>query len=90
MTAVVFGFLLASCADWVDLRAQMPPKAAGSYRVAGTVVDGASGKPLSLTEVTIGLIEGKSLRETYATGEDGRFSFEGLPAGKYQLSAKRL
>jgi Carboxypeptidase regulatory-like domain len=89
MTALVFGSLLACCAGWSGLRAQMPPKAGGSYRIAGTVVDGASGKPLALTEVTIGLIEGKSLRETYATGADGRFSFEGLPAGKYQVSAKR-
>jgi hypothetical protein len=89
MKALAVGFLLASCTDWVGLRAQMPPKAGGSYRIAGTVVDGSSGKPLALTEVTIGLIEGKSLRETYATGADGRFSFEGLPAGKYQVSAKR-
>jgi hypothetical protein len=89
MTALALGFLLASCTDWVGLRAQIPPKAGGSYRIAGTVVDGASGKPLALTEVTIGLIEGKSLRETNATGADGRFSFEGLPAGKYQVSAKR-
>ena len=89
MAALVFGFLLASCTNWVGLRAQMPLKAGGSYRIAGTVVDGASGKPLALTEVTIGLIEGKSLRETYATGADGRFSFEGLPAGKYQISVRR-
>ena len=69
--------------------AQTPSGANRGYRIAGMVVDETSGKPLGQTEVTIGLIEGKNLRETYATGTDGRFLFEGLPAGKYQLSARR-
>ena len=60
-----------------------------SYRIAGTAVDARSGKPLARTEVSIDLIEGKNVRETYATGADGTFSFEGLAAGRYQLSAKR-
>ncbi len=81
--------VLVGCAGWVCLLAQAAPKAEGAYRIAGMMVDGASGRPLSLTEVTIGGFEGTNLRETYATGSDGRFSFEGLPAGKYQLSAKR-
>jgi carboxypeptidase family protein len=85
-TALVFGFGLAS---WVSLRAQTPSNINGAYRIAGTVVDAASGRPLGRAEVTIGLIEGKSLRQTNATGVDGKFSFEGLPSGRYQLSAKR-
>ena len=52
-------------------------------------MDAASGRPLGVTEVTIGLIVGKNLHAAYATGADGKFSFEGLPAGRYQLSVKR-
>jgi Carboxypeptidase regulatory-like domain len=89
MSALVIAFLLASSAGWVGSRSQTPAKAGGSYRIAGTVVDGASGRPLGMTEVTIDLIEGKNQRETHATGADGRFSFEGLQAGKYQISARR-
>ena len=61
----------------------------GGYRISGTAVDARSGKPLARTEVSIEVVEGKSTRETYATGADGVFLFEGLAAGRYQLSAKR-
>jgi Carboxypeptidase regulatory-like domain len=88
-TKLVFVLALASCAGWASLRAQAPGSANGTYRIAGMVVDGASGRPLGQAEVTIGLIEGKNLRQTNATGMDGRFSFEGLSAGRYQLSARR-
>jgi hypothetical protein len=89
ITAFVFGIALAICASWLSVRAQTSSNAKGSYRIAGMVVDTASGRPLGLTEVTIALIEGKNLHATYAAGTDGKFSFEGLPAGRYQLSAKR-
>ena len=35
----------------------------GAYRIAGTAVDARSGKPLARTEVSIDLIEGKSVRD---------------------------
>jgi hypothetical protein len=69
--------------------AQTPGAARGAYRIAGTAVDATSGKPVARAEVSIDLIEGKNSHETYATGADGAFSFEGLAAGRYQLSAKR-
>ena len=71
--------------------------AVGVCAGAQTAVDGAirgdvksaDGNALARTEVSIDLIEGKNVRETYATGADGTFAFEGLAAGRYQLSAKR-
>ena len=80
---------LAMSAGAASIEAQTSAAARGAYRIAGTAVDAASGRPLGRVEVTIGLIAGKPLRQTYATGADGRFSFEGLPAGRYELSAKR-
>lgn len=81
---------LALYAGSADIEAQTPAATGGDYRIAGTVVDAASGRPLGRVEVTIGLGEGKApVRATYATGADGRFLFAGLLAGRYQLSAKR-
>lgn len=68
---------------------QTPGAARGAYRIAGTALDATSGRPVARAEVSIDLIEGKNSHETYATGADGAFSFEGLAAGRYQLSAKR-
>ena len=81
--------VLAMCAGAVCAKGQTSAAVDGVYRIAGTAVDARSGKPLARTEVSIDLIEGKNVRETYATGADGTFAFEGLAAGRYRLSAKR-
>src|SRR6516162_270871 len=59
-----------------------------SYRVSGTVVDAASGAPLSGAQVTI-TSRSTQDAEGVLTDEEGRFAFENLAAGKYVLSAKR-
>jgi hypothetical protein len=81
--------VLAICAGAACVKGQTSAAVNGAYRVAGTAVDARTGRALARTEVSIDLIEGKNVRETYATGADGTFVFEGLAAGRYQLSAKR-
>ena len=59
------------------------------YRIAGIAVDAVTGQPLARAEVSIESQDGKKTQEAYATGSDGRFSFEGLTAGRYALLAGR-
>ena len=58
------------------------------YRVTGTVVDAATGAPLSEAQVTIASRDTQEA-EGMLSDENGRFAFEDVPAGKYVLSAKR-
>src|SRR5579863_2998907 len=59
------------------------------YRIAGIAVDAVTGQPLARAEVSIESQDGKKTQEAYARGIDGRFSFEGLTAGRYALLAGR-
>jgi hypothetical protein len=55
-----------------------------SYRIAGMVVDSATGAPVPHAELSIV----QDAEETQSiSGEDGRFVFQGLAAAKYPLSA---
>lgn len=59
------------------------------YRISGRVVDAHSGAPLE--RCTVEIVEAKQGRSsrTLITGEDGRFTFDNVPASKYQLSASK-
>jgi hypothetical protein len=63
---------------------------AQTYNIAGTLVNRVSGEPLAKARVSVASAETRGLGRTMVTGPDGRFRFEGLPAGKYMLSAERL
>ena len=64
-------------------------RADGVFRVAGVVVSDATGTPLAHTRVT--LVDGRNARNAkwMITGEDGRFEFSRLSAGKYSLQGAR-
>ena len=64
-------------------------QATSGYRIAGTVVDGGNRGPLARATVTIKVSSGGSAEKVMTTKEDGRFSFENLPAGKFLLSVSR-
>lgn len=74
------------------LSAQMAPQRAavgGNYTISGVVVSATTGQPLEDAEVTVQMVgTGGPMAET-TTDAEGRFAFEGLPAGKYLLSASR-
>jgi hypothetical protein len=57
------------------------------YRIRGTVVDAADGHVLSRARVTIALLGGEPLARAVLTGDDGRFVFGDLAAGRYELAA---
>lgn len=58
--------------------------AAQTFRVAGTVIDSESGKPLNRTRMV--LTDGPIADVSLVTAPDGRFSFD-VPQGKYTLLA---
>jgi len=58
-----------------------------TFRIAGVVVRGDDGKPLSHVRVTILQNEHPERRAALVTAEDGRFLFTDVPAAKYTLAA---
>src|ERR1700726_3420199 len=61
-----------------------------SYRIAGTIVDKTDGHPLVRARVTVKDARNPQKFESIVTAENGKFEFNSLPAGKYDLhGAKR-
>src|SRR5579862_1773910 len=69
--------------------AQAASQSSGKYTISGVVVSAANGHPLDRADVSLHTPMGESLIAETTTGEDGRFSFEHLAAGKYSLTASR-
>lgn len=63
--------------------------AASDFVVGGRVVNGVSGQPLSRCKVYLAPVQRGNEAMVLLTGPDGRFRFEGIPAGPYELSAER-
>jgi hypothetical protein len=84
--ALALLLLVACCA--VTCGAQQVTTAP-TYRISGRVVDAHSGAALPRCVVEIiDVKHGSGSRQQYA-GEDGHFSFDGLSASKYRLSASK-
>src|SRR6185369_777777 len=58
--------------------------------ISGTVVEGESNDPIRKAIVTLTLQGTPRRWATARTDGSGRFQFEGLPAGKYDLRATKL
>jgi hypothetical protein len=81
---------------WFHLRpaaAQQPgssaASAAQSWHISGKVVDARSGQAVARCVVEIKPLGPRSQSLSFATGDDGRFDFGGIPFGKYELSAAK-
>jgi protocatechuate 3,4-dioxygenase beta subunit len=73
------------------LAALLQAAPATSYSIAGTLVNSVTGEALGKARVSIiAAAEPRNSMRAMITGPDGHFHFEGLPAGKYMLSAERL
>jgi protocatechuate 3,4-dioxygenase beta subunit len=70
-----------------DTRAELPPPV-GTASISGAVVVLGSGQPARRARVNISSTELRGGRSA-TTDEQGRFSFEGLPAGRYSLNASK-
>lgn len=59
------------------------------YRIGGIVVDAVSGSPVDGAAISITPVNHSGQPSEATAGEDGRFSFDNVAAGKYSLSAAR-
>ncbi len=67
-----------------------PPSVQQGYRIAGVVVNWATGQPVAGASVAIApTTQGteRDISHSVTTGADGRFAFAGLSRGKYSLVA---
>lgn len=64
-------------------------RAQNTYTISGTVVAGDTGKPLKHVLVMIISVANNKLRESYITGDGGRFTFSNLPRAKFSFMAER-
>src|ERR1700722_3609735 len=71
--------------------ANIPPATIpGGYRIAGSVVSKADGSPLGRARVNVRDAKKPQKFQSMVTAEDGKYEFNGVPAGKYSLTgAKR-
>lgn len=64
------------------------PVPTGTSKVLGRVVSADSGAPLRRAQVQIYAME-QRLMKSAVTDTEGRYAFEGLPAGRYQINVSR-
>ena len=92
------GFVIAACCAFLThgfavaqtTNSEAAASAPGFYRVAGTVVSKIDAHPLDRARVTLADAKNSQKSASIITAEDGKFSFENVPAGKYSLTgAKR-
>ncbi|MGD0548412.1 MAG: carboxypeptidase-like regulatory domain-containing protein, partial [Terracidiphilus sp.] len=79
--------LICSLALTAMIAAQTPPKT--DYSISGTVVNAASGEPVRRAMVSVQTEADRQTLESVETDSDGHFSLDGLPAGKYPLTASK-
>src|SRR5258708_6764214 len=61
----------------------------GDFEISGTVVDSRDGEPISGARVTLSAVNTRDDLPTVTSGDDGRFSFRGIVAGHYDISAQK-
>lgn len=64
-------------------------QSSGTGSIAGIVIDGPDGDPVRKAIVTLTWHGEPKSWATLRTGSDGRFKFEGLPGGNYDLRAEK-
>ena len=83
---------LCSLLPWRGQAAQSagPPKSfTGPYRVSGTAVSKIDGHPLGRARVVLADAKNAQNFRAIITGEDGRFVFPSVPAGKFSLEGRK-
>ena len=74
---------------WCQTNAVSQAPATGGYRIAGTAVSKSDGHPLEHAAVVVIDVKNRRNLQVMITSADGKFLFQGLPAGKYSLEGRR-
>jgi hypothetical protein len=80
---------LLLCALAVPAQTAPPQTAPAGYRIAGRVVDAVTGDPVARAVVNVLTAEDYKVEANTLTDAEGNFSFTGLSAAKYPLTAAR-
>ena len=65
------------------------PQAGAAFQIAGQVVNAVTGDPVPRATVSALSVDDNRVVATVIADAEGKFSFSGLPAGKYPLTASR-
>src|ERR1700747_1962533 len=79
--------LLAMTLTSASMTQSLP--SAGTFRIAGTVASRADGHALPNARVTLRNVKSPQKADSVITGDDGKFEFNGLAAGKYSITGAR-
>ena len=82
----MFVMLVAAGLTAQPAQTPAPTRPATGYGIAGTVVSCVTGQPLAGITVAITATNNRQSTQTMETHADGRFTFDGLLAGKYSLT----
>jgi Carboxypeptidase regulatory-like domain len=87
---IVFYFFGAPPSAAPQAGMPLPAGHPSSFRIAGTVVSKTDGRLLARARITVRDVKDAQKFQSLITSDNGRFEFDGLPAGKYSLTgAKR-
>lgn len=89
MNRIVSGFFCSMSLLLATAAAQPAPSPSHLYRITGTLVNAATGEPVSRATVAALSVSDHRTVASVETGNDGRFALEGLAAAKYDLVAFR-
>jgi uncharacterized protein (DUF2141 family) len=88
ITAAIVVATVVATAQQRDAAAPRPAPATGV--VGGLVLsDEATPRPVRRAVVTINSVDGRTASQTTVSGDDGRFVFDALPAGRYVLQSSK-
>ncbi|HWF46820.1 MAG TPA: carboxypeptidase-like regulatory domain-containing protein [Bryobacteraceae bacterium] len=73
----------------LSLASGAPGQTRGAFTLAGVVVRAGTNQPLNHVLVTIAYPQRREWRLSYITDTDGRFVFQNLPAGKWDMIAEK-
>jgi uncharacterized surface anchored protein len=80
---------LSAAAQTAAPPAPPPVPTPSLYKIAGTVVSKTDGHALARARVTVTDSKDSHKFQTRVTGDDGKYEFTGLPAGKYSLNGAK-
>ena len=60
--------------------------AQASYTISGVVINDVSGRPISKARLFLTSVQQRARVRSLVTEDEGRFSFDQLPAGKYDAA----
>lgn len=89
MTLITLSCAQTTPAPQPPVGRQQAAQPAGIYRIAGRVVNSATGGPVIHAAVTALSEENRGVVQSTMSDNEGRFVLEGMPAGKYPLTATK-